>query len=250
MHLVLLDRWTELDSPLHRLDARSKIAGLGATVLFLLLSRPDLGVKFAALAAFLLVLLALSRVPAGYCLKRACLVLPFCLFAVATALAGRWLPGSDPARWLSPAAAAAIVVKAYLSALAVLLLVATTPLAALLAALEKLRVPGGFLVVVHFLYRYLFVLSEEIQHMHHARESRAAGAGRRALFQAAAGSLAVLFARSHARAERVHRAMLSRGFNGLLPLTRRLQWQAQDSAFVGLSFAFLAVVQAAALYFR
>lgn len=247
MHLVLLDRWTELDSPLHRLDARSKIAGLGAAVLFLLLSRTHLGFKTSAIAAFLLALLLASRVPAGYCLRHAALVLPFSLMAVAAALAGRWLPGSDPARWLSPAAAAAMIAKSYLCALAVLLLVATTPLAVLLKALERLRVPAGFLVIVHFLYRYLFVLSEEAQHMNYARQSRASGK-RTGLFASAAGGIVVLFARAHARAERIHRAMLARGFTGVFPLDRRLRWSRADSVFAGVVLAFLAAVYAAAAY--
>lgn len=247
MHLVLLDHFTELDSPLHRLDPRSKLAGLGACVLFLLLWNAHPVLNIAAVGAFLLALLLASRVPPGYCLRHAALVLPFSLMAVAAALAGRWLPGTNPERWLSLPAAGGVIARSYLCALAVLLLVSTTPLAALLKALERLRVPHAFLVIVHFLYRYLFVLSEEVQHMNYARQSRAAGR-RSGLLRAGTGGLVVLFARAHAHGERIHQAMLARGFSGLFPLGHELRWRAADSLFAAVVSGFLAAVSLAGAY--
>lgn len=247
MHLVLLDRWNELESPLHRLDPRSKILAVAGVVLFLVLSSSGLALKIPALGAFLVAMILLSRVPLGYCLRRAGLVLPFSLMAVAAALLGKWLPGGEVSSAISTPTAAGIVGKSYLSALAVLLLVATTRLSDLLKALERLGVPGSFLMIVHFLYRYLFVLSEEAQHMSYARRSRSAGRRRPARLRAAAAALAVLFARSYARAERIHRAMLARGFTGVLPTRHGLRWQGRDFACVGFTVAYLAAVQVAAL---
>ena len=78
-----------------------------------------------------------------------------------------WLAG-DPAR------GAALVLKSYLSALAVLLLVSTTPLPVLLRGFEIAGAPRFLLMVAQFLYRYLFVISEEAQHMRKAAAWRAA----------------------------------------------------------------------------
>ena len=90
-------------------------------------------------------------------------MLPFSLVFAAVC----WLAG-DPARGL------ALAIKSYLSALAVLILVATTPLPALLGGLESLGAPRFLLMVAQFLYRYLFVISEEAQHMRIAAASRGA----------------------------------------------------------------------------
>ena len=74
---------------------------------------------------------------------------------------------------------------------------------------------------MQFLHRYLFVVSEQAQHMRLAAESRGSAGGsrfRRWRVRAATGALAVLFARSYNRAEGTYRAMLSRSFEGRLHL--------------------------------
>jgi cobalt/nickel transport system permease protein len=187
-------------------------------------------------AAPLAILIVAARLPLGGVFLRAAAVLPFsATFAVVSALAG------DTAR------AEALVVKSWLSAVAVLLLAATTPLPRLLAGLESLGVPRFLAVVVQFLYRYLFVISEQAQHMRLAalaRASRSRGSRRiAARFRAAAGAVATLFARSEARAGAIHGAMLARGFAGRIePLV---------TARIAVSdVLFLAVGVAAALALR
>ena len=70
-------------------------------------------------------------------------------------------------------------------------------------------------MVTQFVYRYIFVLFEEAIAMKRARDCRGGSAGRdTSFFNAAAGALAVLFGKAHDRAERIHHAMISRGFNG------------------------------------
>src|SRR4029077_12628649 len=84
------------------------------------------------------------------------------------------------------------------------------------------------------LYRYLFVISEEAQHMTRAAACRGAGLAR-LRFGAAAGALAVLFARSHGRAEDIHRAMIARGFTGHFRTLGALHFRAGDAWFTALA---------------
>ena len=203
MHHVTLERWSRLASPIHRLDARAKIIGALAVLVSLVLTHHAYAWLFASYLLLIALLAALARLPLAGLLARAALVLPF-----AGSVAALNFFGGDPAR------AVAVLGKSYLSASTVLLLLATTPLHGLLRGLESLGVPRFLLMVAQFLYRYLFVLSEQAQHMRLARLCRAPRGRRESLFRAAAGSLAVLFARSYARAERIHRAMLARGFQG------------------------------------
>ena len=136
----------------------------------------------------------------------------------------------------SPAAgwrALGLVEKSYLSTVAVLLLVGTTPLPRLLGGLEALGTPRLLVLMAQFLYRYLFVISEQAQHIRLAAACRAGAARtqRQAKFRAAAGALAVLFARSYYRAEGVHRAMMSRAFRGRFVLLRPLEFGWMDGFF-------------------
>ena len=222
MHHVVLDRWSRWSSPLHRADPRAKIAILLVFLVVLASSRQGLLPSVTLLALFLLSGILAARLPLAAMLLRAGVVLPFSL-----AFAGVcWLAG-DPARGIE------LAVKSYFSALAVLLLVSTTPLPTLLRGLESLGAPRFLLMVAQFLYRYLFVISEEAQHMAKAASARGATGGgmarRPERFRAAAGALAVLFARSHGRAGEIHRAMMARGFDGRLPTVALLRFRKVDA---------------------
>jgi cobalt/nickel transport system permease protein len=161
-------------------------------------------------------------------LARAALVLPFGLVFAAVS----WAAG-DPER------AGSLLMKSYLSAAAVLILVGTTPVPQLLNGLERSGAPRFLLMVAQFLYRYLFVISEEAQHMRTAARSRGASArgllAHRARFRAAGGALAVLFARSYARAGEIHHAMLARGFQGHFQPLGTFRFAAADAFFLLLA---------------
>jgi cobalt/nickel transport system permease protein len=177
------------------------------------------------LLAMLLVGLLWARIPVRAALLRSGLVFSFTVpFALISVIAGE------------PLRAASLLLKSYVSSLAVLLLVATTPVALLLRGLESSGFPRFLLMVAQFLYRYLFVISEEAQHLRAAALGRGGwtqGAlGRGAGFRAAAGAVGALFSRSYGRAAEIHRAMLARGFGGRFPFLGGLRWTAADSLFV------------------
>jgi cobalt/nickel transport system permease protein len=240
MHHVLLDRWSQGASPLHRRDARAKILTLLVFLVVLATTPADAVVVLATYAALLAAAILIARLPLDGLLLRAMAVLPFSLtFALIS-----WLAGE-------PMRALALVEKSYLSTVAVLLLAGATPLPLLLGGLERLGAPRLLVLVAQFLYRYLFVLSEQAQHMRLAASCRDSGAGRRRAFQfrsatgfrAATGALAVLFARSYERAEGIHRAMLARGFSGRFSLLHATRFGPGDGGFVLLVSAFLILVR-------
>jgi cobalt/nickel transport system permease protein len=232
LHHLEVEGWSRGASPLHRRDARTKLAALTAFLIAVSTTPVHAGalrVSFAYLgyAALLISAAAASQVPLTGLLRRAALVLPFsATFALIT-----WFSG-DPGRAL------AIAEKSFLSGFGALLLIATTPLVQLLAALESLRVPRLLILVTQFVYRYLFVISEHAQHMRLAAQSRySAGAPAARRFKAASGALGVLFARSWERADGIYRAMLARGFSGrFVPLVRP-HLHAADFGFLAASVA-------------
>jgi len=226
-HALAVDRWSRGASPLHARDARAK---LGAALVFLIAvstTRPGAHLAFGLYAVLIVAAAALARLPIAALARRAALVLPFS----ATFAAITWWSG-DPARAL------ALAEKSLLCGFAALLLIATTPVNDLLRALEWLAVPRPLILVIQFLYRYLFVISEQAQHMHLAAQCRRGIGVRRsrflARFSAAGGALGVLFARSWERADGIYRAMLARGFQGHFQRLAPLRFSAGDAVFVFL----------------
>jgi cobalt/nickel transport system permease protein len=194
--------WSNQDSCIHRLDARVKLVLLVAYVVSLALLRSpsiiQLGACFAAAVAVAL----LARLPLGRLLSASLLVVPFVgLFSLLVYLSG------DRQRSLL------VLSKSYLSALGVLVTISSTPLPQLLSAARFFRFPELLLAVTQLIYRYIFVLSAQVQAMRTAFLARGGRPGRRAL-QASSGMVAVLFSRSYERAAAVHQAMLARGFSG------------------------------------
>ncbi len=215
MQPALLDRWSRQASILHRRDPRAKIAAALVFLVVVATAQPALLPVSAGLFLFLCAGLVVARLPLGGALLRAGIVLPFTLTFAAIC----WMAG-DPWRGVS------LILKSYLSALAVLLMVSTTPLPGLLRGFERIGAPRFLLMVSQFLYRYLFVITEQAQHM-----SKAAACRGGMRFRAAAGALAVLFARSYSQAEDIHRAMLSRGFEGRFHGPEDTRFRAADALF-------------------
>ncbi len=92
-----------------------------------------------------------------------------------------------------------------------------SPFAVLLCAgLGRLGVPRAFVVQLLFLHRYLFVLTAEAARMSRARALRNPER-RRPSLRTFGSMMGHLLLRTTARAQRIHRAMLCRGFTGRLP---------------------------------
>jgi cobalt/nickel transport system permease protein len=230
-HLAV-ERWSRQTSAVHGLDARAKMLTALAVLLSITLSESPAvhGACFVLVA----VLALAARLPLWALLLRGLVVVPF---VGGIALLNLW--GGDAGR------AGLILLRAYLSAYTVVLVLATTPFPKLLAGLESLGVPRFFLMVLQFLYRYLFVLYEQAQNMRRARACRAARPRGQQMRKSAAGAIAVLFARSHGRAEGIHRAMLARGFDGHFRLLEIPRFAGRDWLFVSVCAVLLVSVHAA-----
>ena len=224
MHHLVLDEWSRRSSALHARDPRAKVVVL----LAFLVAVSTASSGFLAYGCLLLAAIAVARLPVAAVLLRALAILPF----VGTFVLLTWYSGQ-------PARALAILEKSFLSAIAALLLVATTPVNDLLRGLESLRVPRPLVLVIQFLYRYLFVITEQAQHMMMAARAR----GSR--FHSAAGAVAVLFARSWERADGVYEAMLARGFTGRFVPLAPARFGLADAMFLCAAAAVVIAIRVA-----
>jgi cobalt/nickel transport system permease protein len=210
--------------------------------------------RFVGYAALLLASVLCSRVSAAWLLKRLLLALPF-VIAVGISVAfvrpssestvrlpGTSLALSAPLLILL----ASVAAKATLSITALSLPVALWEAPVLLRAMQSLRVPRLFVMLMAFMWRYVYLLTEEGRRMTQARDARGPRGGfvRRILTVGAmTGSL---FIRGYERAERVGHAMVARGYDGsvrlLVPLRR---FGTTDAAVVLAVAAALCVLRVA-----
>jgi cobalt/nickel transport system permease protein len=116
-----------------------------------------------------------------------------------------------------------ILIKSWVSVQAAILMAFTTPFHDLLWGARALRLPSVLVSIVGFMYRYLFVLADEALRLMRARAARsgvAAGTkGGGSLVwrgKVAGGLVGNLTLRAFERSERIHDAMLARGFQGEL----------------------------------
>jgi cobalt ECF transporter T component CbiQ len=212
---------------LQRLDPRVKVlTTLGLLIAVSLVHNlPVLVVAYFAT----LVLAVLSKLSLGFFVKRVWLfvpiftgivVLPATLNLITAGAIvvplGTWFGHEVGLTSQGLTSAAMIVTRVATSISLVVLLTLTTPWTRLLAALRSLFVPRMFILVLGMAYRYLFHLLSSVVDMYTARRARTVNDERdvvsgRAFVAASAGAL---FGRTHALAEEVHMAMVSRGYTG------------------------------------
>jgi cobalt/nickel transport system permease protein len=207
------------DSLVHRMSPQVKVAATLAFVLAVVATPRTAFWVFAFDAVLVAVVALLASVPLGLLARRLVIEAPFVAFAVFLPLVGHpphtdvlGLSLSVPGLW----GAWNILVKGTLGVAATSLLATTTSVSELLCGLDRLRVPRAFTAIAGFMIRYGEVISGEARRMRIARLSR--GYDPRWLWQgrAVAATAGTLFIRAYERGERIHVAMLSRGFTGQL----------------------------------
>lgn len=134
-----------------------------------------------------------------------------------------------------------ILLRAMLSVQAVLILIADCGFTGICRSLGRLGTPAFLTTQLLMVYRYLCVLLQEAQNMRRARDAR--GYGRRDMSLKMWGEFTgQLFIRAVDRSQRIHRAMLARGFDGTMPTLAETdsRWTAADTAWLaGWTAAFL-----------
>jgi cobalt/nickel transport system permease protein len=240
-HATAFEGLSAIASPLSALDARAKLLAGLALILGFVTTTPLRPAELALAAMLFLSLTLIGNLPVGKVLLRSLLVIPFAgTIALLAPLQASW--GSLNAGGF---AAYAILSKAWLSTLTVVLVSATTPVPELLDGLRRLKVPDVMVMLLAFIYRYAGVLGNQLHSMRVAVASRAPRLGRIAhvrLYGNLAGAMVV---RAYERGERVHAAMLARGFDGTLPTARTTRFGAAEMLTIACA---LMTAAALALY--
>ncbi len=236
MKAGFLDYDTGVDSPLRRLDPRTKLLLFFCAVLIVASEPAGELAPFPWYFAAIAVLALASRVPVPRLAKRSLAAAPFLAMAALlpwTAVAlGEASSAIDPTRF-----GLSVLLRGFAAILLLVLLTSTSPFHRLLWGLRKLYAPEALSQIVTLMYRHLFILVDEWRRAGQARECRSAGRLRLSATSIYGKQLGVIFLRSWDRADRVHAAMLVRGFDGRLPVTSPSRIAAKDVAALSAALA-------------
>jgi cobalt/nickel transport system permease protein len=238
-----LDQLSYQDTPIHRLDPRAKVL----TTLVYLVCVVSFG-KYAVLPLlpfllFPVVIAGLGNLPTGFLFRKLLAVAPFAIVVgifnplLDTHIALRVGTLGISAGWISYAS---ILLRFGLTTLAALVLIGTTSFMAICAAIERMGAPDVFATQLLFLYRYTFVLADEVVRMGRARALRSFGRHGMGI-RVYSNMLGHLLLRTYARAQRIYLAMTCRGFDGQVRILRTLHLSTRDVTFtLGWSAVFVA----------
>lgn len=205
------------DSPVHRIPAHAKVVSLVVFVAAVVAIPPQQWWALVAAGVVLAAVVRVARLPAATVLRRMVVEVPFVVFAALLPLIATG-PRVDvlgvPLSLAGLLGAWNLLAKATLGVVAAIVLGGTTTPRDLVAGLERLRLPAAFVQIVAFMLRYLSVVADDLRRMRIARESRGAPPGWLPQLRAVAAGIGALFVRSYERGERVHQAMLARGWSG------------------------------------
>ncbi|UCE39378.1 MAG: cobalt ECF transporter T component CbiQ [Thermoplasmata archaeon] len=209
-------------SSFYSLDPRAKIVAIIFFIIIVALLTDLLPLIIAFL--FALILLLVSNIPKKHLVKRYAIALPFVLFA---SLSLYFYKGELTAY--------AMFLRISTCVLLLILLSSTTSFFDLLKAAQHLKVPKLMITLMMFLYRYIFVMTEEYQRMKMARSARAFRGGRHLFdkkgMRTISSTAGMVLVRAYHRGVRIYDALRSRGYSGEIRTLTKMRFRAMDYAF-------------------
>lgn len=249
---------------LQALDPRVKLITVLAVIVSVSVLRSPAAIW--GVYACTLLLAGVSRIPLGFFVKRVWLFVPlFSAVVVVPALFNLVSPGDSlwTAFRLSRSydfgpyhvpetiaitrqgvlTATTFVGRVAASVSLAVLLTLTTRWNTLLQALEALRVPATFILILSMAYRYIALLVTSVQEIHIARKSRTIRYGTTREEQRwVASRIGNLFKKTYVLSQEVHKAMLSRGFSGEIRTLTSFKTHNRDYAWALFVTVFCALV--------
>jgi cobalt/nickel transport system permease protein len=220
MHHDFLDKYSDLQSPVHSLDSRVKIVFFSLLIIICVSTPADKFRAFFAYLAILSVVLILSRIPLAHILRKSLVIIPFVLlvsiflpFLKTDTIGGGFSLGIGNIQlnynrllilWN-------VMIKSFTAVITLIILTATTGFPNLMKGARGLKAPLILINMLNFFYRYIFVIIDESQRMKRALEARMFRGKKLKQAKVIGDFLGILFLRSYERGERVYLAMCARG---------------------------------------
>lgn len=252
MNITISDSYEDKNSIIHRLDPRTKIICLILFIFVVTLTPPLRFLEFCAYAVLLISLTLTSKLSLLKTAKKALSIIPFVL------LVAIFLPFLKEGNVIysfnvyslkvSVTDAGLIAlwnsfIKSLLSITSMIILTSTTSFPEIMHGLQKLRAPKIIVMLISFMYRYIFVLVNEVQALQISWHSRYFGKRYLRQISITGTILGSLFIRTYEKSERIFLAMSSRGYEGEIKTIEQLRPGVPDAIFSSCFIIFISLVK-------
>jgi cobalt/nickel transport system permease protein len=258
------ETYARRDGLLQSLDPRAKIVAILA-VIFATSMISDLEVLIL-IYALMLVFAYLSRIEIGFFIKRVWLFIPIFAGIIALPMIFNIFYPGDPLILVANLGAGAhlgpfslpktvyitrqgvnlaIVFTMRVAACVsgVVLLFITTPQQVLFKSLHSVGVPKIYVLTLEMAYRYVFLLMDLVREMYVAKKARTIKS--RGMFEEqkwVGGRMGYTLIRSLDMSDKVHMAMMSRGYSGDVKIMQQFKMLNRDYAAVAAAMSFSALL--------
>lgn len=196
-------------SPCHAMSADLKLALTLVVIVLASLIPLEHWPAQGLLMALVFAGLSLAGVDLGYLARRVATFMPMLL------IFGMTIPMAQIDKEAAWSWTVGLWLRCLTSFLAGLWLIHVLPFAQLLSTLRRWKVPALLVAMLAFMYRYIFILWDEVSRLKNARDARDFGTASLSMrWTTNAQLIGLLLLRAMERAERTHHAMLARGWDG------------------------------------
>lgn len=193
-------------------------------------------ILFQFIIIFILILL--SKINLKKFLKKLLILLPFIIIISLTNIFMIYKqPSFDKINFIS------IVLKPIISLSIIIFLVETTNIVYLIQSLKLLGIPKEILNTTLLIYRYFFILLDEIKKIEIARDMRYFGGYIKRQIKVFSNIIGVLLLRSIDRSERVYSAMKLRGYEGEISYITKIKLDIKEIIFLSLFILILIFIK-------
>lgn len=193
-----IDKYSSLSSPVHNLNTELKLLiffSLAVIVSLINLSNFVLFFLFFVL----IIICKLAKIQIKFVLIRIAVILPFVLLVAIN----YFFSFKNFYKVIN------IFLKSFVIILSLILLIQTTKFNVFIETLKSLKFPNFLLLLLSFIYRYFFVITDEVEKMSFAVKLRLQEKLRIKTLSKIVGMILI---RSFERAERINKAMILRGW--------------------------------------
>uniref|UniRef100_A0A7C4UCH4 Cobalt ECF transporter T component CbiQ n=1 Tax=candidate division WOR-3 bacterium TaxID=2052148 RepID=A0A7C4UCH4_UNCW3 len=222
MRHSFIDKYSDRKSFIHSLDPRTKLICFIFFIVVVITTPSNSFLNFAIYFSLVFLLILISKVPLSYVFGRGTILISFLLIILLTNI----FLGKKGLILLTN-----IFIKSFISILLLVEISSTTNFTILLKGLQKMKTPDIFIQILSFMYRYLFVIIDEMERLRLGWDTRYFGKRFFLQIKTFANIIGILFIRSYERGERIYTSMLSRGFDGEIRNLNEIKFSFRDYLF-------------------